>query len=86
MTSDERTNEIADRIYETVKEDDVQSTLQAMVQIFIFEMSLICPACRERIAKRLVEIVPAMLTEASEIAASASAEVESTPECYPHYH
>jgi hypothetical protein len=77
---DERTDEIVDRIFETVKEDDVQTTLEAMVQIFVFELSLICPACRERIAKRLVEIIPAMLTQANEIAG------DSTPECYPHYH
>jgi hypothetical protein len=82
MTSDERRNEIADRIFETVKEDDAQLTLQAMLQIIILEMALICPACRERIAKQLVEIVPAMLTEANKIAAR----IEGQPECYPHFH
>jgi hypothetical protein len=64
----EHVNEIADRIYEVTKLDDTSLILEALMRTIAFQMSLVCPACRECVAKRLVAAVPAMLAEANEVA------------------
>jgi hypothetical protein len=89
MTSlDEHVSEIADRIYEVIKLDDTSSILAALIHMIAFEMSLVCPACRECVAKRLAAAVPAMLTEANEIAALIDEDENTQPVCAhaEHHH
>ena len=47
--------------------------LEALIEIFTFEMSFTCPYCRKRLAHQLKRRIPSMLTEANTMAAERAA-------------
>jgi hypothetical protein len=46
-----------------------ENILEALIDIFTFEMSFVCANCRKKIVHQLKRCVPHMLTEANQAAA-----------------
>jgi hypothetical protein len=63
-------NRLSAEIYEVVKGEDPEAVFSALVDQFIFHMSLVCPDCRKNIARKLRKSIPLMLAHANEVAAT----------------
>jgi hypothetical protein len=71
-----KANELCDRIANVIrKDDDPADVLNALVDLYAFQMSLMtCPHCRKQAARALKQCIPAMLAHANRIAAEYASE------------
>jgi hypothetical protein len=70
MDDSARVDDICDRIEAALQDDDGnKDILDALITLFTFHMSLLCPDCRKRVAHDLKRCIPAMLADANREAA-----------------
>jgi hypothetical protein len=83
-TNVENAQLIGRRIVLAIGVEPLADVLGALVDVIAFEMSLVCPDCRENIARALIEHVPLMLREAN--SASATYTADDEPHQRDHHH
>ena len=76
MTDAERTDEILHQILKAVEPDQrergsVERIITALQAALTFQMALVCPDFRKRVARRLRSDIPGILTKASALARDA---------------
>jgi hypothetical protein len=69
---------ISEKIFEVVKGEDNNTVFCALVNQFVFHMSLACPDCRKNSTRKLKREIPRWLEHANRVAAK----YETTPSCH----
>jgi len=78
MTDSDRVDQLLERILEAIKPDQgadgfhhIFAALEAAIS---FQMALLCPDCRRRLARQLRSDIPAMITRATQLQREAQEE------------
>ena len=77
MTDEDRVTEILQRILDAIKPDQGDGFVHifnALEQAMSFQMAMLCPDCRRKLAQKLRSHIPAMMTRASRLAREAQQE------------
>src|SRR5262245_37312795 len=78
MSDEDRVDRILDRILAAIKPDQGNDgfvhIFNALTQAISFQMALLCPDCRRRLARKLKSHIPMMMTNAAQLAKEAQKE------------
>jgi hypothetical protein len=85
-TENEVVEEIGRKIINVVYADDVRYSfddiMNALIEVVIFQMSLVCFDCRNHIVNQIKHLLPTMAHTASEAASEFATSNDKPPRCH----